>query len=476
VKIWLFSSLMVGFLLSGPVSAQSCDEEFVGIDNNVLQVNILPTGSDDTENIQCGLELASASGIPVVKLQRATYFIGSVVVSDFSGSFEGTTRDTTVVRMLPDSIDCTAMTAAGQAPAALKFVEGRPSLQFMRIEYDAAVEPCTNGAALRSLVHLTGTPTGSAECSNDVIFAQVDRIDFATSGQALGGTFAVEAGPEGAVLGGCKNTLLGTIKVNRSSFSNFEFAVGTQLRGQAQVDINFNAFNPGDIDNLTLSDIVLVDTGQSTTVTGNEFSGSSDALNGYTGIFLASLDANAPSNTRLAVENNVFNVRGDAAMAVSLGLPVDQQSQTGRISIAGNEFNLENIGETGVTGVFVTDISGGVIVGNRFSGTGVGVFLNAANRAVSDWYIGANTGLANLDSQVADVFFGAGTDNNVVGPGQSATVLDLGDNSQLQGGQTVLVVQEPKALGGRSEDLNAVELERHRRAIVNRLGLMPAVK
>ncbi|MCA1779360.1 MAG: hypothetical protein LC637_08265 [Xanthomonadaceae bacterium] len=437
MNIRFYTSLMLGLFLCGSVFAQSCDEEFVGIDNNALQVNVLPTGSDDTENIQCGLDLATISGIPVVKLQRASYFISSVIVRDFSGRFEGTTRDSTTLRVLPNSINCAAMAAAGQAPAALKFVEGRPILQFMRIEYDAAVEPCTDGAALRSLVHLTGTATGSAECSNDVIFGQVDRIDFATRGLALGGTFALEAGAEGAVLGGCKNTLLGTIKVNRSSFSNFEFSIGTQLRGQAQVDINFNVFNPGDLNNLTLADIVLIDTGQSTSVIGNEFNGSSTADNGYSAIFMAAVSAESPASTRLAVESNTFNIAGDAsADAIALGLPVDLQAQNGRISIAGNVFNLETTGDTEVTGVFVTDLSRGTIVGNRFAGSGTGVFLNSGNRAVLDWYIGANTGFANLESEQASVFFGAGTSNNIVGPSQSASVLDFGSNTVLQEGIT----------------------------------------
>src|SRR6056297_179425 len=98
-SVFLLVVLISVFYVS-QASGQSCDPDFVSLDPNVLRVNVLPTGSDDTGNIQCALDVAAAEGIPIVKLERATYFVSSVSVAGFDGSFEGTTRRDSVVRII----------------------------------------------------------------------------------------------------------------------------------------------------------------------------------------------------------------------------------------------------------------------------------------------------------------------------------------------------------------------------------------
>ena len=428
-RVGLMLTIVISILHAGNAFAQNCDSDFVGLDPNVLRINVLPTGSDDTQNIQCALEAAASEGIPIVKLDRATYFISSISVAGFNGSFEGTTRNDSVVRILGDSVNCGAIQNGGQIPAAMKFIEGRPTVQFLRFEFDSSVQPCTSGEPLRALIHFTGTRTGTSECSNDVIFGQVDRVDFLGQGPGIGSQRAVTAIPEASVLGGCKDTLLGTIKVNRSSFSDFGFAVSTELRGSAQVDINFNSFShtsPGGV-----ADIALLNTGQSTSVIGNEFSGISDPGEAYTSIFFGASRTGAPNTTRLAIENNSF-VAGDfgsAATSISIGLDSAQQAQNSLVSIVNNVFNLTTVDDTSGVGIFVTGgISGNSITRNRFAGSGVGVFMASEIATIADWFIGGNAGYPSLSSSLADIVLFTNTFNNIVGPNQSASVIENGNN------------------------------------------------
>lgn len=434
---FFFSVFLLSFSAFGQVAAQNCDENFVALDPNVLQVNVLPTGSDDTENIQCALEAAASEGIPTVKLDRAIYFISSISVEGFSGSLEGTTRSDSVIRILGGSVSCSSISAGGQIPAALKFVEGRPTVQFLRFEFDSNVQPCTSGEPLRALVHFSGRPTGTSECSNDVIFGQVDRVDFVGRGPGIGSQRAVTAIPEATVLGGCKDTLLGTIKVNRSSFSNFGFAVSTELRGSAQVDINFNSFShdaPGNV-----ADITLLNTGQSTSVIGNEFSGISDPDEGYTGIFFGATRASAPNTTRLAVENNSFSAGdfGSVAVPIAIGLDSVQQPPNALVSIVNNNFSLFSSDDTDAVGIFVTGgVSGNSINRNRFAGSGIGIFMSSDITTIADWFMGGNSGFANLSSSLRDIVLFTNTFNNIVGPNQSASVFDDGNNFVFTGNTT----------------------------------------
>lgn len=426
---FLVFGLLALALNSANLLAQSCDPDFVVIDPNVLRINVLPTGSDDTENIQCALRAAADEGIPIVKLDQAAYFLSSISVEGFNGSFEGTTRSNSVIRILGGSISCNSIAGGGQIPAALKFIEGRPTVQFLRFEFQSTVQPCVSGDPLTSIIHFTGTRTGTSECSNDVIFGQVDRVDFIGRAPGVGSQRAVTAVPEGSLLGGCKDTLLGTIKVNRSTFSDFAFAVSTELRGLAQVDINFNSFSHAASG--TVADITLLDTGQSTSIIGNEFSGSSDPGEGYVAVFLATTDANSPSTTRLAIENNMFQIEdfGSAATAIAVGLDSAPQALNTLVAISNNTFNLISFDDTEATGIFVSGgISGNTVTNNRFIGGGIGIFMVSDSAIISDWFIGSNSGFVSLTSSLADVVFFTNTFNNIMGPNQSASVIDQGNN------------------------------------------------
>jgi len=470
MRVTLILMIVISLLYAGNAFAQNCDSDFVGLDPNVLRINVLPTGTDDTANIQCALEVAASEGIPIVKLDRATYFLSSISVAGFNGSFEGTTRNDSVVRILGGSVNCGAIQNGGQIPAAMKFIQGRPTVQFLRFEFDSSVQPCTSGEPLRALIHFTGTRTGTSECSNDVIFGQVDRTDFVGHGPGIGSQRAVTAIPEASVLGGCKETLLGTIKVNRSSFSDFGFAVSTELRGSAQVDINFNSFShasPGSV-----ADISLLNTGQSTTVIGNEFSGSSDPDEPYLSIFFGASRTNAPNTTRLAIENNSFAAGnfGSTAVPVAIGLDAVQQAPNSLVSIINNSFNLSSFGDNEAIGIFVTGgVSGNSITRNRFSGSGIGIFMSSDIATIADWFIGGNAGFANLSSPLRDIVLFTNTFNNIVGPNQSASVFDDGNNFVFSGNSS----QEASGTGVEADP--AIAKARIDASVINELRETQAV-
>ena len=100
-----------------------CDAPEFSVNNGVVGVS--PSGGDDSCNIQGALDAAKTMGYPTVRLANGDYNLSSIRVEKFSGSLEGTTRVGTVVNVMDESIDCTSMNLAGQAAAAIKFVEGR---------------------------------------------------------------------------------------------------------------------------------------------------------------------------------------------------------------------------------------------------------------------------------------------------------------------------------------------------------------
>jgi len=256
-----FSTADTGYR-GAPVSNEGCDEAFVQLDSETLVMNVAPTGIDDTANIQCALNIAASTGVPTVRLDAGTYYISKVMVENFKGSFEGKTKTATILEVVDGSINCDAMNDSGLLAAAIKFVEGEPRLRFMTIR---AHMPCAPGS-LGAIVHYTGESAQIDNCDNDVIFGVVDRVII--EGLSDGSSYlrvAVAVEPEGQSRGGCKDTLLGTFKLNRSTIIDTYYAIVTSMKAGAQVDVNFNEFRGNAIA------VDLFNTNQNTTITANKF-------------------------------------------------------------------------------------------------------------------------------------------------------------------------------------------------------------
>lgn len=86
----------------GAVSADTvCDTDYVTQSGNVISV--LPTGLDDTANLQCAFDAAVLSGEGAqVQLQAGTFYTGQVVINDFQGKFTGAGMNDTEIINLPE--------------------------------------------------------------------------------------------------------------------------------------------------------------------------------------------------------------------------------------------------------------------------------------------------------------------------------------------------------------------------------------
>ena len=388
-------------------------------------VDVSPTGVDDTENIQCALDEGERKGVPIVRLGKGEFAISQIFVENFKGNFQGTTRSDTRLTIMDNSIDCFAIRANGRMDAVIKFAGGEPKVKFMTINSDT---PCKFVDTIRAIIHFTGKPTSDASCSNDVIFALVDRVDMIGPGRRQGkDQAAIQASPEG-LFGSdtCKQTLLGTFKVNQSKVTGYENGVLTSMKSGAQVDINFNTFTNNRYA------INVLDSNQTTSITGNTFTSQNEDLDlvDLVAIIIQKRNNTAPDVTRAVVHNNQFmktDVEGiddngfrGSVVTTSFGLTTQKISLSltnNRFQVTGSNLNILNL----------RDISDWTVSGNLFSGnvsTGIDVF-NIRESSVSGGVIVANT-FNNLNAKFNDIWLDKDTTECIVGPGQGATVDDNG--------------------------------------------------
>jgi len=455
-----FNSMALFFLCYGtPLFAMSesvgCNDTFVTLSGEELVIDVTPTGSDDTVNMQCALDAAVADGIPVVRLSAGTFFISSLSVEGFKGTLEGKTKISSIISVLDNSVDCVAMADSGRTPSVIKFIKGEPRIRFLTLTAD---HPCMGASRISNFLHFTGGSANAADCTNDVIFAAVDRIILEGTDATSGPFVGISVWPEGDQFGGCKVTLLGTFKLNRSEISNTLFGLMTTMKSGAQVDVNFNEFHDNQIA------VYLLNTNQNTTVTANKFFSTATFSALYNGVSIATLSASAPTSTRVVVHNNEFNVStSNGGTSVSIVGVQDPVRTNVSSVITNNTFNLVG---TKPWGVFFGDISNTHVSANRFNGSGFGAVFVSGSTPVSGWTITANTGLASFESAIGDdISLGETTSRCIVGPGQGATVGDQGtNNSKLTAGKALPTVLKSAtgldSVQGSDEDLIRMDVYR----------------
>ena len=431
--------LLLGFPFSSIAESIGCDDDYVQLDNNALVINVATTGVDDTTNIQCALDVAASDGYPIVRLGAGTYFISGLIVENFKGTLEGKSKTSTIVEVPYRTVDCdAAMEDIGLTSAVIKFVKGEPRIRYMTIRVN---RPCSGFQPIQSILHFTGESSQADNCDNDVIFGAVDRVileatDISTSRSWVGSGILVSA--EGNQLGGCKDTLLGTFKLNRSTISNIANSLKTTMKAGAQVDINFNEFfsNTSPTSSLESNKAIwLPDTNQNTTITANKFNGVARTGDTwgyhYWGVYLDTFSMDAPAVTRLVIHNNQFDLTSTpdaSARAISL----DQSGRIANVSsiVTGNTFTLSGSRSFGIIAYSVSNTH---VSANRFTGEGHTAISVTGTSTVTGWTVTANKGLATFNSMSeADISFSSSTSRCIVGPGQGAEVSDQGtDNTVL---------------------------------------------
>ena len=396
-----------------------CNPDFVSFKDSV--VIVAPTGADDTQNLQCALEVAAESGYPIVRLTANTYFISTLLVENFKGTFEGNTRVSTVIEVMDGSIDCAAMEDSGLTSSAIKFVGGEPRIRFMTI---TAAQPCSGDTRLQNILHFTGASAMAESCANDVIFGAVDRLILEGGENRLAGPMvAVLVSAEGNQLGGCKDTLLGTFKLNRSDIRNFTTGLQTTMKSGAQVDVNFNNFYGN------TNAVWLQNTNQNTTITNNKIVAVDAGTSGSKGVVIRTQSAQAPNTTRVVINKNEFTISSSSGAPAS-AVDGTQPGRVANISVVVTN-NIFTLGGNKTRGVSLSDISNAHVSVNRFTGDGeTAVFVSGSN-PVSGWTITANKGLGSFSTAISDVFLDHKTSGCIVGEGQAAEVENLGSDNTI---------------------------------------------
>lgn len=90
--------LAIVAMVSLPASVRAaCDPSYVSAQGSV--VTVIPTGADDTANLQCAIDLAGSMGIEsTVQLSAGTYQTHQLVVRGLNGSIRGAGRDVTTIQ------------------------------------------------------------------------------------------------------------------------------------------------------------------------------------------------------------------------------------------------------------------------------------------------------------------------------------------------------------------------------------------
>jgi len=421
-----------------PSLAQTvCGAPEVKLGSNYIQV--APNGTDDTENIQCALDLAVERRISEIRLTQGEFFVGSVSVQDFVGTLQGGGKDHTRLSILDQSVDCAASAARGEATAAMKFIGGEPRIRWLTLSVDSDIWPCATGgtyAGLDAMIHFTGH-RGSEACTAAVIFGTIDRVNL--EGPRI---YGIEPKPmytgvlsdaERSGDPGCRNSLLGSIRINRSLIRGFSTGAWLNLRGNAQVNVLNTDFD-GNFVGLRLDDSNAL-----VTIFGNRFASKAPGSfscceSGGVGIGVHNQIVST-GLTHFDIYGNVFEIRSggfDSSWGIRL-LRNPGATSVGLVATR-NHFQLTGGGNLAVA-VSSNGVSGGILSDNLFSsylqGSGLALSVNADFLGEADrWTFVGNRGLADMYipdlENDAHVFLGVNSSNALIGPGQAAIIRDEG--------------------------------------------------
>jgi len=341
-------------------------------------------------------------------------------------------------------MDCAAMEARGELPAAIKFAGGEPRIRWLTLNVAHDVLPCATGGSssggLTAMLHFTGRSGGIPECSADVIYGTVDRVNLPGPRIYSIGPQPVDTAilvlPEESGNPDCRNSLLGSIRINRVQIDGFPIGARISMRGDAQVSV-LNTELTGNH-----SGLELVDSNAVVNVFGNRFASKapgsvSCCTGGGTGMSVRN-SADSGGATRLDLRDNSFDVSaGGFDSAWGIRLTRNSGATLVQPVFSNNHFRLSG-GEL-ATAVWTHGVSGGLVSDNLVSWLlGSGLFLaitsdNSMNQA-DRWTIVSTRGLAEAPGSLehCDIYLSKDTSNTLIGPGQAAVVCDDGvDNIVL---------------------------------------------
>jgi len=442
--MWALISPLLYSHSSRTLAETLCEAREVQVKSNFIQIE--PTGLDDTANIQCALDLAVESDIPEIRLTRGDFYISSLSRQNFRGTLQGRGTEHTRLNILHRSIDCAAIEARGEYPAAVKFAGGEPRVRWLTLVVADDVLPCFTGGAggigLKAMILFTGQTGSPSDCLANVIYGTVDHVNlegpriYSVVGQPI--DTAILVSPEESGNPDCRNSLLGSIRINWALVDGFPTGAGINMRGGAQVSVLNTDFSGNHL-GLDINDSNAV-----VTVFGNRFASKAPGSfacceGGGSGLVIRN-HAAATGATRLSISSNMFDVSSgafDAAWGIRLTESPDATAV--RCLISENRFQLSQGGDY-LAAISSWGVSGAIVSANLIStdmrNGEVFLDLDSAILGHSDhWTIVSNTGLADMNVEnpnAANIYLGANSGHVLIGPGQAAIVLDEGvDNIVL---------------------------------------------
>ena len=419
-------------------SVANCDASYVTLDDTTIVVTA--TGSDDTSNIQCALDAAVSGGLPVVKLDKGTFYASNVTVKNFKGTFQGVTKASTELIALDGAFQCPSSDdEEKEYPSAslLAFQLGEPQVKFMTIKADQPCPPAGGEGGSRNF-SLIKFGNDWEDCDKRVSFSKVDRVIF--EGNSFGQDETIVRGVR--IFAECKagadsyKPLLGKSMINRSDFIGLTTGIQTTMGAKAQVDITFNTFSD------TGFGVYLSGANQISNVVSNTFNSDNGRQYSYR-VSIFQLDDQ--SSNRTVIDANTFNIENvresggdvfdDSVITPAFWVLRAASDSKASVLISNNRFNIES---PDFVTIMIEDTNSGVISGNTFVGTLASdqgsdprsFVLSTSNRYFSDnidgWTVVDNnfSGLTPCGG-----YLNSQTTNMIFGPNQGCSIIDGGSSN-----------------------------------------------
>ena len=221
---------------SGPALALTnpCDPEFVEIDGAGFFLR--PSGNDDTDNVQCALDSAVDQNIALVSLGAGSFQVTSLRVSNFKGEFKGQSKSRTTLLLASEGNQCLSQELAGGSNRGIVFYNGNVKVSSMTIEMSDSCDQRYVALNFRQ-----------ASCDERTLFANIDRVSFigkpsSKPASETGGNNAISFGYSDDGCGNEGAAALGQLKINRSTFDEFDVATDYRVWGKGEVTISTNEF------------------------------------------------------------------------------------------------------------------------------------------------------------------------------------------------------------------------------------------
>jgi hypothetical protein len=337
------------FGFTGTVSAEPpCDPDFVTPSENVFTV--LPTGVDDTANIQCAFDAAVAFGSGAeVHLAAGDFHTAQIVVNDFYGDFTGEGLGESVIMNLPHlyvtpvDMYLDPPSANNPWPSLFAFVNGDFSIS------DLAIHITGDEGTLGWTIFGIDPPVTELAHAIVILGEEADvvinavSIEGETASNSLYGYNLLNGILFEGFIGAVPPPLSGSFQVHNSSFRRMASGTPVANVSDAQIKIYHNTFeevffglDAADFDNSSF-----------------EFSNNKVSATWY-GIDLYNMFLSENVGSSYLVKNNVF--RG------AYGIVFEQAFGTGNeCLLIGN--NVQHVTDLGI--YLGPNITGCTVVGGR---------------------------------------------------------------------------------------------------------------